>query len=66
MDTNRGLSVTTTSLEVIESINHYHQQILGAGKTPHFILDAVKKILIMCCFRFMPLPFVCMDKLIRL
>ncbi len=42
METNRGLSVTTQSLQVIESINHFHQQILGAGKEPHFILDAVK------------------------
>lgn len=42
METNRGLSVTTQSLQAIESINHFHQQILGAGKEPHFILDAVK------------------------
>ncbi|WP_454782038.1 tetratricopeptide repeat protein [Legionella sp. WA2022007384] len=42
METNRGLSVTTQSVQVIESINHFHQQVLGAGKEPHFILDAVK------------------------
>ncbi|KTC80491.1 tetratricopeptide repeat protein [Legionella cherrii] len=42
METNRGLAVTTKSLQVIESINHFHHQILGAGKEPHFILDAVK------------------------
>ncbi|MCW8408322.1 tetratricopeptide repeat protein [Legionella sp. PATHC035] len=42
METNRGLAVTTGSLQVIESINHFHHQILGAGKEPHFILDAVK------------------------
>lgn len=42
METNRGLSVTTQSLQVIESINHFHQQVLAAGKEPYFILDAVK------------------------
>ncbi|HHT0594125.1 TPA: tetratricopeptide repeat protein [Legionella anisa] len=42
METNRGLPVTTQSLQVIESINHFHQQILGAGKEPHNILEAVK------------------------
>ncbi|MBN9225992.1 MULTISPECIES: tetratricopeptide repeat protein [Legionella] len=42
METNRGLTVTTWSLQVVESINHFHQQILGSGKEPHFILDAVK------------------------
>ncbi|WP_392536389.1 tetratricopeptide repeat protein [Legionella sp. 227] len=42
METNRGLAVTTESVQVIESINHFHHQILGAGKEPHFILDAVK------------------------
>ncbi|STY30203.1 Uncharacterised protein [Legionella wadsworthii] len=42
METNRGLSVTTQSFEVIESINHFHQHVLGAGKEPHLILDAVK------------------------
>ena len=42
METNSGLSVTTQSLQVIESINHFHHQILGAGETPHLILDAVK------------------------
>lgn len=42
METNRGLSVTTQSYQVIENINHFHHQILGAGKEPHLILDAVK------------------------
>ncbi|MCW8442733.1 tetratricopeptide repeat protein [Fluoribacter gormanii] len=42
METNRGLSVTTRSLLVIESINHFHQQVMGAGNEPHLILDAVK------------------------
>lgn len=42
METNRGLSVTTQSFEVIESINHFHQHVLGSGKEPHLILDAVK------------------------
>lgn len=41
METNRGLSVTTSSLPVIESINHFHQQILGSGATPELILAAV-------------------------
>ncbi|KTC90748.1 Uncharacterised protein [Fluoribacter dumoffii] len=42
METNRSLLVTTESLQVIESINHFHQEILGAGREPHFILEAVK------------------------
>lgn len=43
METSRGLSVTTTSPSVIDCINHFHQQILGAGLTPELILDAVKQ-----------------------
>jgi dienelactone hydrolase len=43
METNRGLSVTTSSLPVIESINQFHYQIVGAGPTPELILDAVKQ-----------------------
>ncbi|MCE0724656.1 MULTISPECIES: tetratricopeptide repeat protein [Legionella] len=42
METHRGLSVTTQSLQVIDSINYFHQQVLGAGKEPHNILEAVK------------------------
>ncbi|WP_115708147.1 tetratricopeptide repeat protein [Legionella sainthelensi] len=43
METERGLLVTTQSSQVIESIDHFHHQILAAGKEPHFILEAVKK-----------------------
>lgn len=43
MKTERGLLVTTQSSQVIESIDHFHHQILAAGKEPHFILEAVKK-----------------------
>ncbi|KTD06109.1 hypothetical protein Lgra_2886 [Legionella gratiana] len=42
METERGLLVTTESSQVIDIINHFHHQILGAGKEPHLILDAVK------------------------
>ncbi|KTD63624.1 hypothetical protein Lsan_1057 [Legionella santicrucis] len=43
METERGLLVSTQLFQVIESINHFHHQILGAGKEPHLILEAVKK-----------------------
>jgi len=41
MDTYRGLSVSTNSLEVIEHINHFHNQILGCGNSGDLILDHV-------------------------
>ncbi|VEB37712.1 Uncharacterised protein [Legionella sainthelensi] len=43
METERGLLVTTQASQVIESIDHFHHQILAGGKEPHFILEAVKK-----------------------
>ncbi|EEZ93834.1 conserved hypothetical protein [Legionella longbeachae D-4968] len=43
METERGLLVTTQSSQVIESIDHFHHQILAAGKEPHLILEAVTK-----------------------
>lgn len=42
METAQGLSVTTNSVEVIESINHYHNQIIGTGPDAVVILEAVQ------------------------
>ncbi|CEG61011.1 Expressed protein [Legionella micdadei] len=43
MDTQRGLAVTTNSAEVIDCINHFHQQILGYGQSAAEIINAAKQ-----------------------
>lgn len=43
MRTKRGLDVTTSSHEVIESIDYFHEQVLGAGVYGGVILDAAQQ-----------------------
>ncbi|KTC78211.1 tetratricopeptide repeat protein [Legionella brunensis] len=43
METLRGLEVTTNSIQVIDKINYFHQQILGSGNNASIILDAVNE-----------------------
>lgn len=43
METQRGLSVTTNSVQVIKSINDFHDQILGSGNNAIAILDAARE-----------------------
>ncbi|WP_431606648.1 tetratricopeptide repeat protein [Legionella maioricensis] len=43
MYTQRGLAVTTDSRDVIDSIDHFHQQVLGSGQSAGNILDAVQR-----------------------
>ncbi|BCA94474.1 tetratricopeptide repeat protein 38 family protein [Legionella antarctica] len=43
MTTKRGLAVTTDSHDVIDSIDHFHQQILGSGQSAGNILDAAER-----------------------
>ncbi|CDZ78310.1 hypothetical protein BN59_02620 [Legionella massiliensis] len=42
METQRGLQVSTNSIEVIQSINHFHHQIVGSGKFAEDILSAAE------------------------
>lgn len=42
MYTQRGLEVTTDSIEVIDSINYFHEQVLSAGQSAGQILDSAK------------------------
>lgn len=52
MQTSRGLAVSTTSLQVINSIEHFSQQILGSGQEAANILVAAQNypenLLIQC------------------
>ncbi len=43
MYTQRGLAVTTDSQDVIDSIDHFHQQVLSSGPSAGNILDAVQR-----------------------
>ncbi|WP_045107479.1 tetratricopeptide repeat protein [Legionella hackeliae] len=43
METQRGLAVTTNSIQVIEGINHFHNQILGSGNDAGAVLEAAKE-----------------------
>ncbi|KTD22317.1 Uncharacterised protein [Legionella lansingensis] len=43
MKTQRGLDVTTSSSEVIDSIDEFHYQILGSGKNADRILKAAQQ-----------------------
>jgi hypothetical protein len=42
METSQGLSVTTSSPKVIESINRFHHEMVASGTNPELILEAVK------------------------
>lgn len=42
MQTQQGLDVSTNSIDVINSINHFHQQILSSGQNAGLILDAAR------------------------
>ncbi|MFC3908812.1 tetratricopeptide repeat protein [Legionella dresdenensis] len=42
MENNRGLAVTTNSSAVIDSINHFQEQILASGQSGQLILEQVQ------------------------
>ncbi|NYO85802.1 tetratricopeptide repeat protein, partial [Escherichia coli] len=43
MHTQRGLEVTTGSIEAVDSINYFHEQILSSGQNAIQSLDSAKK-----------------------
>jgi hypothetical protein len=43
MYTQRGLAVSTDSCDVIDSIDHFHQQVLASGLSAGNILDAAQR-----------------------
>ncbi|HAT9295669.1 TPA: tetratricopeptide repeat protein [Legionella pneumophila subsp. pneumophila] len=43
MHTQRGLEVTTGSIEAVDSINYFHEQVLSSGQNAIQILDSAKK-----------------------
>lgn len=45
MHTQRGLEVTTDSIEAVDSINYFHEQVLSSGQNAIQILDSAKNIL---------------------